>query len=177
MATQRRFETLPQVVARLERELADTRALLVAGSPRVIAAEDVTDQTGITSATFAAGSPVCGLAFTAPPSGAVWVTVGGLPVVILSGNVTRRCELSWELRAGSTIGSGTVVLGASNIRMVAIGIGATSGLRADVEMTHRWRMTGLTPGAAYNVRTMHRVNVTGSVEGQVLHRYIAVESS
>lgn len=156
-------------------DITDRRVEVTLRSGREIEAVEDTTQTSITSATFAAGSPVCGIAFVAPPSGKVWVTVSGGVIATLTAGATRRIELSWELREGSTVGSGSVITAADLGRALAAEVGATSGDVAGVHGSHRTQVSGLTPGAAYNVRTMHRANIGNSVTGTIRARKLAVE--
>ena len=136
---------------------------------------DATTISGITSSTFDAGSPVVGVVFTAPESGQVRVVVGGVVRIEVGDNVTRRTELSWELREGGTIGSGTVVQDPQNATAVSAEIGAVAGLTAGLAASRSRLVGNLTPGVTYNVRTMHRVNAgSGSPSGSVVHRSIEV---
>jgi len=102
-----------------------------------------------------AGATVCSTLFIAPQSGKAnfhWsceIT-----------NVSSFSLISIEIREGGTVGSGTVVFGpddnhtARNDSTLAIGC-------------HQSKMlTGLTPGAVYNVRTMHRTNSTNGTFGR-----------
>jgi hypothetical protein len=101
---------------------------------------------------FTAGSPVVGVAFVAPPSGRVFVTVTGYLSSTVNG---RRGLMCYEIRSGSSIGSGSVISAASDDRGVngsaAVTSGGTSFFNASARVMH----TGLTPGASYNARTMH----------------------
>jgi len=128
---------------------------------------DGTDITAITSTTPAAGSPVVGTTFTAPPSGRVWVNLsGGLYAEAASTEVI----LGWELRTGGTIGSGTVVSGyAAN---GDLGISTGRGITSQITTTRREPVSGLTPGSVYNVRTMHWVGVG---TGRVTYRKLVIE--
>lgn len=135
-------------------------------------AVEATDQTSITSTTFAAGTPVCGLTFVATDTWA-FIVLSGYISITLTGAVARRCELGWELRDGATIGSGTVITAADFTRSVSIGIGSTSGLSSEIAASNVYLQTGLTVGSSYNLRTMHRVNNT-SATGFVGDRRIGV---
>jgi hypothetical protein len=149
-----------------------TLATLRQGAPSQVV--EATTQSGITSTSFAAGSPVCGLAFVAPPSGKVKMVVSGFIDITLSANVQRRTELAWELREGSSIGSGTEVLAAAAARSVSTAIGSTSGLSTQVVASNEYLVEGLVGGASYNVRTMHRVNGT-TCTGIVVDRRLLVD--
>lgn len=132
-----------------------------------------TDQT-VTLDTFAAGSPICGLSFIALNK-SHWITIYGFVAVTPSVNSQRRLELAWELREGAVIGSGTVISAADGIaRSVSVATSLT-GNAAQVSASGRWLISGLTVGNPYNVRTMHRLNATGSVTAAILERSIGVE--
>lgn len=94
-----------------------------------------------------------GHVFTAPPSGVVAVVAGCFVRASVAGTATY---LSWELREGGTLGSGTVVQGPST----ASGFGNYNTQHVAGERTYV--MTGLTPGATYNIRMMA---VTGAGGG------------
>ncbi|GIF08646.1 hypothetical protein [Actinoplanes siamensis] len=128
-----------------------------------------TDITGISSTSPTAGTPVCGLSFTAPPSGAVYVTVGGRIESSSGGNETR---LGFEIRAGNAIGSGTVTLGPDFTRALTVGTAVNTSQPAVLNASLRYPVD-LTPGTVYNVRTMHWV--TGASNGAVIHRTLIVE--
>lgn len=125
--------------------------------------------TGFTNTTFAAGSPVCGLTFVAPPSGSVYATVSGMIEMANDGNVTR---LSYEVRASGTIGSGTVVFSAVAERGISCGKAVNAGAAAVLSASRRALLGTLTPGSTYNARTMHLV--TGGT-GAATNRALLIE--
>lgn len=97
------------------------------------------------------------VAFVAPTTGRVLVQWGGW----LDTNGANTVYLSFEIRTGSTISAGSVVFAASdenamyhsNTNQCAMGMFCP--------------VSGLTPGASYHVRLMHRVTAgTGSVDNQ-----------
>jgi hypothetical protein len=94
---------------------------------------------------------------TAPPTGKIYVTVSGR---LNLGNTQNYGYTSWELREGSSIGSGTVVVAADDDRSVRAGNTVTTSAPFYGQGSHRYLVTGLTPGATYNIRTMHRSSVT-----------------
>ena len=104
----------------------------------------------------------CGVAFTAPTTGRVKISYEGQ----LSNSGANGTILSPHVRTGSTVGSGTDVLAASDTTRIFI-VG-TNGMRAAGFRL----LTGLTPGSAYNVRLEHKV--TGGT-GTALHREVMVE--
>ncbi len=128
--------------------------------------EDGTDITGISSGTPAAGSPVVGFSFVAPPSGQVFVTIDG---GLYCANSSSQVILGWELRTGGTVGSGTATVATNPDKSLVCGRASTS----DMAASRRNRVTGLTAGSTYNVRAMHWMG-TGT-GGQVGFRKMIVE--
>lgn len=123
----------------------------------------------VSSTSFIAGSPVCGLTFVAPPSGAVYVTVSGTISCASNGN---EISLSWELRTGNVVGSGSAVYSASTARCITAGRAVNTGAAALNSASRRYRAGSLTAGSSYNVRTMHYV--TGGT-GTVDYRELLIE--
>lgn len=123
----------------------DAHSAALATQP--VAVQDATDFLGLAVTTFQAG-PDCGVTFAAPASGKVFVTVAGH---MESNTAAESCYLSFEIRNGSTIGSGTVFFAA--VTDYGIGVGGNAGAR--VCGSRRKLISGLTPGVSYNARTMH----------------------
>jgi hypothetical protein len=143
--------------------------LLNAGLGTPVHAETSSDYTTTTVwPTYAAG-PVVGVAFVAPPSGRVYIEIAGN---ISSSQNGRKGVLSYEVRTGSTVGSGSIVLAASDDRAVQNSNAVTSGGFSFIAASKRRMLTGLTPGASYNIRCM-QAHVLGAVI--MGHRYILVE--
>lgn len=116
----------------------------------------------VTSTSFVAGSPVVGVAFNCPPSGAVFITVTGY---LEQANNTFETRLGWELRDGVSVGSGTIITGALYYRALTTTRGVTTGGEALICASHRFYQAGLSPLAAYNVRCMQMVSGgTGSID-------------
>lgn len=115
-----------------------------------------TTNVNVTSTTFVPGSPVCGHTFVAPPSGAVFVNLAGR---ITATTNTFESNLSFELRAGGTIGAGTIVVAASTFRSIVAGRAVNASAVAIGAASRRYRIAigTLTPGATYNVQTMGMV--------------------
>lgn len=111
--------------------------------------------TGYTE-TFTTSNTPAAVAFVAPPSGVVLIHLRSW----LDNNLTAgRTYLSWVLRTGSTIGSGTVFLAASDAR-------AMHNMSAeDNEYGATFYVSGLTAGNNYNVRNAGRVT-SGTGESQ-----------
>jgi len=128
---------------------------------------ELTDQTPVTSTTFIAGSPVCGTAFTAPATGKVYITVSGH---LQGNNAGSYCYLGFEVRNGAVVGSGTVVTAAD--QDVAVAAGQSAAAIARTGGSREALITGLTPGASYNVQTMHKVIGT---QGTVHARAVLVK--
>jgi len=99
--------------------------------------------------------------FTAPPTGKIYVTVSGR---LNLGNTQNYGYTSWELREGSTIGSGTVTVAADDNRAVRAGNTVTTSAPFYGQGSHRYLVTGLVAGDTYNIRTMHRSSVSLSSE-------------
>lgn len=118
---------------------------------------DATDLTAISNTAGAAGSPVCGTAFVAPQTGKVLITVRG---TIRSGTITQATNLSYEVRAGSAVGSGTILSGwnAMQDRGLTVGRSVQTSAPAELSAANTDLLEGLTPGSFYNVRTMHWVS-------------------
>lgn len=108
--------------------------------------------TGSTS--YTASTPVCGVAFIVPPSGKVWIHWHAE----MQNNTTAAafCLASFEVREGSTVNAGTVVLaGSDNRRLLQRGTVANADTQG---YGSSYLVTGLTPHASYNV--VHLVRVT-----------------
>lgn len=116
-----------------------------------------------TDPTWAAGSPACGVTFKAPASGVVEIIPSGH---FQQNSVGGFAYLSFELRQGAVIGSGTVVQ--APLPDLALGTsGRTSGSRVCT-------VAGLTPGADYNVRTMQTTTAPGATGFSIFYREIQV---
>jgi hypothetical protein len=104
-----------------------------------------------TSYVYLANSPTA--VFVAPPSGVVRLDYSGALV-----HSTAGMTAAWtpEVRTGATPGSGTVVLAASDNNR-----GSVKGSN-DVEATRSMLLTGLIPGAQYNMRMLHISVNTGT---------------
>ncbi len=118
----------------------------------------VTDATARTTtstsftATISGSTPEMGVAFVAPTSGKVMLiwTAG-----MSNGSAPNICQISPQIRTGSTINAGTIVLAADAARST---LGVTSTRYAGVYVVR----SGLTPGANYNVTMLHRSFTTGT---------------
>jgi hypothetical protein len=129
----------------------------------------------VVSATFVdeGASDRADIVFVAPPSGIVLVMAHFVLGLALSANAIRTVNGSIEVREGAVVGSGTVVLSPSdNISVQARS--AVSGDTAGVGATTHQLLTGLTPGASYNVRTMVRVSTVASTTAVDYYRSLTV---
>lgn len=112
-----------------------------------------------TSTAFTAtltGGTACGVAFTAPPSGKVFVM--NTMQVGPSGGLALSTV---RVRTGSSIGSGTDVVAASDDNTVLCG--------SDMRGTSTTLVTGLTAGSSYNVQQLFRVTAgTGTFQRKTL---------
>lgn len=103
------------------------------------------------TATISGATPEMGIAFVAPTSGKVLViwTAG------MSNNTPPQIsQIGFQIRAGSTVNSGTVFMAADAARST---LTIYSSRHAG-----NYMVTGLTPGATYNVTMMHRSFTTGT---------------
>ncbi|GIJ10724.1 hypothetical protein ACFFMR_18835 [Micromonospora andamanensis] len=141
----------------------DLQALVL--PPSVTNRQD-TAITGITSTTYAAGSTPCGVAFTAPPSGRVWIFWAGQ---LDHDTASRETLLAFRVGTGEDLGLGTQVFGASD----NVCLSKTATARDRMGVGHL--LEGLTAGSVYNAVTMHRV--VGGGNGRVARRQITVQAS
>lgn len=128
------------------------------------------------SATFVdEGANRAALVFTAPPSGAVKISLYNFLQLETSSTALKAIYGSFEVREGGTVGSGTVVLAASVDRSISVRC-AGAGVQTSNASGLSRLVTGLTPGATYNVRTMGAVSATGGLTlAQSAQRHIIVE--
>lgn len=112
--------------------------------------------------------------FVAPASGKVYVSISGS----LGTNTIAAVAgayYSFEVRAGSTIGSGSVVSTADDARSTGLfrPNNPASGFKYS-PASGRFLVAGLTPGSTYHARTMFRTD-TGGASAAVLNRVLVVE--
>jgi hypothetical protein len=105
-----------------------------------------TQDSGITSTAYAQGT-LCGTTFMAPTTGRVMVMWRAKVDI----DTNQATYVSIEVREGSSVGSGTIFLSPSD--EYAVGRQNTNNVAFGIF----WPVEGLTPGATYNVRLMHRV--------------------
>lgn len=135
-------------------------------SYEVIGEDDQSTANGYLTSTLGNGTPVCGISFTAPPSGIVKITVGANAEVTSGSGIIR---VGWRIRSGDTIGSGAVTDGSEP------GDGTHQGgpFRCETRSLLAGpatpaRVAGLTPGAEYNLALYHYI--TGGAGGIVYSR-------
>lgn len=146
--------------AQMEAVLDQIDSLSLPAPTNTDATSRTTTSTGYTSTLTPA--TICGTAFTAPASGAVLL----LWAVETSSSGANFALSSVAVYTGSSVGSGTSVLAASDDRMVR------NNLTASLRMGVHHVLTGLTPGATYNVAMEHRVE--GASTGTFARRGVSV---
>lgn len=103
------------------------------------------------------------IAFTAPPSGIVQVMVTGTLRPPADGLAMLH---DFEIRTGDVFGAGTVVRGP------ILGTAAGNYNAHHIRTQGGGRVTGLTAGAKYHVRSMYHQAGTGSAGGQITNAYM-----
>lgn len=117
--------------------------------------------TAATSYATLTGDP--GVAFTAPASGKVLIHIRAA----LTGEAANiGAVASFEVRAGSTIGSGTVFLAAADDNSIAV----PSNVSA--EMGQMTLVSGLTAGSSYNARMLYKRAGASSLGGFARRRIL-----
>jgi hypothetical protein len=111
--------------------------------------------TGTTYGTTLSAGTVCGVVFVAPASGKVDV----YNTALIENSGTGRSHCTVQIRAGGTIGSGTVFTAASDANSLAMQSGDAAD---DATLSKVTPITGLTPGATYNCQQLVRAT-TGNV--------------
>ena len=106
---------------------------------------------------------ICGTSFVAPTSGKVLVT--WRCTLVNSGANYTAC--SYSIASGSTVGSGTTFQAADDSRTVSTDSTTFEGQGASEYVS------GLTPGATYNVFLMHRTS-NGASTATFLRRTVGV---
>lgn len=123
------------------------RALDFAGNAGIF---DGTDEANFNQTTFTAGSTPVGTTFMAPSSGAVLIHYTAR--IRLVNATAQRITVLAEVREGAVIGSGTVVNNFTEDQSLEIGQTAGDQLTGGTTMP----VSGLTPGATYNVRLLYK---------------------
>jgi hypothetical protein len=137
--------------------------------PAPVQASDGTDQTNITVTTPNAGSPVVGVTFVAPQSGRVRVHVQATPRITTAATGATICGVI--VRAGATLGSGTVVFdGTAQDPGCKVQL---NGFLGFLQMGASSLLEGLIAGATYNAVVYFYVGA--GTTGQVLARQVGVD--
>jgi hypothetical protein len=105
----------------------------------------------------------CAAVFTAPTTGRVVIHY----CAQMTNSATASTVVSPVVRAGGVIGSGAVVVAASDDE------GLTTQNNVERRSGAHLLVSGLTPGATYNVRLEHRVS-SGATTGTVRRRSVTV---
>ncbi len=101
---------------------------------------------GATYGTSLSAGAVAGVAFIAPASGSVIVYNTAL---VENNTTTGRSHCSFRIGTGGTIDGGTVFLAAADANSIAMQSGDATD---DASLSKPVLVTGLTPGATYNVQ-------------------------
>lgn len=107
-----------------------------------------------------------GVAFIAPPSGSVMVIVRASGFNDTAGGYTL---LDFEVKTGATVGSGSIVRGASDVSSSSIQHGVANRFGSHVSTG---LVAGLTPGAAYNAALVYKIS--GGANSSWNRRYVQV---
>lgn len=125
-----------------------------------------------TTTTFDPGATPLGVTFVAPPSGAVFIT---LSAYISQGISNKAAIVSYSLKAGGTIGSGTVIAAAGTNRSLVTRGNVETGFPVLLQGSRRFLHTGLTPGSTYNARVELQTETGGNCTTS--YRELLVEPS
>ena len=143
------------------------------GGATPVVATSTADELSVTSTSFVAGATPVGIVFVAPPSGAGFITLGAY----FSQNQNLHASIvSYTVRAGGTIGSGTVFGAAANSdRALICGRSVNASAPALLQADIRDYWPGLTPGNTYNARVEFATDAGGGMD--VLRRKLIFEPS
>lgn len=135
-------------------------------------ASNITLAAGQTSYTAFATTNILGVAFVAPPSGAVEVTVQGWLSVVHSAAGARSYISAW-VATGSVLNAGSVVSAADDDR-AAISENTRVSAQEYKYVNVSYPVTGLTPGNTYNATVGQRSDGNGTPSGAVNKRRVTV---
>lgn len=132
------------------------------------------NQTWTGSATYTAlsGADIMGVAFTAPPSGAVKVSIEGW-LAVSSATLQRRSFMSAWVATGSVINAGAVISAADDER-AAMAQNSVASIFDYKYVNVTYPVTGLTPGNPYNATVGVRL-LNSADTGAVNKRRVTVE--
>lgn len=134
-------------------------------------ATDATNQGSIPTGAYTAGSPVVGMAYTIPASGRVRVAVEAYAQCWSDQNLI---SVSFEVRSGGTIGSGTVLHAAHSNHAVLAGMAVNANAPAIGSGRRSLNFTGLTPGSQINARVMH-IRTGAASADKVIFRQLDID--
>lgn len=118
-----------------------------------------------------AGSTVCGLVFTVPPSQDFFVTVGG---DIDTDQNTFETYLGYEIRSGPVIGAGTILNGFASDDCVISSSTVSGSAPSRMKASRRRFFNNLAAaGSVINIRTIHDGSVASN--GSAYYRELVVE--
>lgn len=124
-----------------------------------------TVNTASTSYVALAGDP--GIAFTAPASGRVMITMGS---AVVGDAADTYAQMGFQVRTGAVVGSGTITVPVNdNDVLAALGTGR------DLAASRTTLVTGLTSGGSYNVQVLYK-KLSGAGTAFFARRNVIVES-
>ncbi|MFC6156141.1 hypothetical protein [Kribbella jiaozuonensis] len=139
-----------------------------------VVASDTNTEGPYSNTTATSGTNVCGVAFTAPASGAVLVH---WKADFWSSQTDKVSFVSMEVRTGATVtagaGSGSQVVASNSNDALKVSGTVTSGVEARLGAGTFRLITGLTPGNSYHVRLMHFTEASGNIT--VFYRQVVVQ--
>lgn len=142
---------------------------------RRVEALNTANPSGVTSTSYTAltSGDILGVAFIAPPSGAVEVVLEGW-LGVQSTNAGSRMWMSAWLSNGSVVNSGSVVSAPDDTRAAVVeNPVSVAGYRYGYVHT-AYQVTGLTPGNDYNVTMAHKVSNSPTTGGAAFNRRVIV---
>lgn len=155
-------EAVETELVRIDDDIDDLETNDPWGGAVSVQVSQATAHSNITSTTFTAGTANCEATFVAPPSGKVWIHVGGNG----GGTTTSRILVSFEIRATN--------VGGSVITAAADANGVLMDCVSGAQQAWPTLISSLTPGATYYVRTMHKTLPSGTT-GDLYTRMIGVQ--
>ena len=153
---------------------ADSAHTLIGGTAVPVETESSTNPT-TTSTTYVQTANVVGVAFTAPPSGVVFVHVMGW-IGSSSTTIGRRSYLTAEVRNGAVVGSGTVFDSAQDSQAAVHDCPSTAAGTKYSYGSVRYAVSNLTPGNIYNATTVIRSDNVADTSA-TFRRRVLVEPS
>lgn len=142
---------------------------------RKVSAFNANNPSGITSTSYTAltGGDILGVAFVAPPSGSVEITLEGW-LGLLSTTLGSRMWMSGSVATGAVVNAGSVVNAAIDTQAAVFENGSSFTSYRYGYVNTTYPVTGLTPGSSYNVTVNHKVSNLPSTGGAVFNRRVLV---